>query len=397
MLTRRRASADRLDRVRNDRLRVAIVAETFLPVVNGVTNSVLRVLEHLRREGHEAIVIAPGPGEDSVDGTPIVRLPGFDLPRYDDLRIGLPFSRFGSIYRDFRPDVVHLAAPTMIGATAARAARRQGIPTVAIFQTDIAGFAKRNGLGRMTGTIWNYLRWVHSHADLTLAPSSATAWSLRAHGIDQVGLWGRGVDLVRFDPEHRSDELHRFIAPNGDVVVGYVGRLAREKQVERMQPLTELPGVKVVIVGDGPERAALERSMPRAQFLGFQTGHELARTMATLDVFVHTGVDETFCQTLQEAMASGVATVAPAAGGPLDLVRHRETGYFWSPEAPETLAGAVADLAGDAELRARLGRTGRTDAEQRPWSKVLDELVGHYREVASRPLVRESGSRWKAA
>lgn len=396
MITRRRA-AERLDRLRNDQLRVAIVAESFLPAVNGVTNSILRVLEHLRRHGHEAIVIAPGPGVESIDGTPIVRVPGFDLPRYDDLRVGLPFSRLGGVLRDFQPDVVHLAAPTMIGATAARAARRQGIPTIAVFQTDLAGFARRNGLGRMTGTIWNYLRWVHNQADLTLAPSSPTAWMLRAHGIDNVALWGRGVDLERFDPAHRSEELHRFLTSTGEVVVGYVGRLAREKQVDRMTSLTDIAGVKIVIVGDGPERRALERAMPRARFVGFQTGHELARTMATLDVFVHTGIDETFCQTLQEAMASGVATVAPAAGGPIDLVRHRETGFLWSPEAPETLPGAVADLATDPELRARLGRAGRASAEERPWSKVLDDLVGHYRLVAARPLERRLAPRTLAA
>jgi phosphatidylinositol alpha 1,6-mannosyltransferase len=137
-----------------------------------------------------------------------------------------------------------------------------------------------------------------------------------------------------------------------------------------------------VVVGDGPEREHLEALMPGARFLGHQSGSDLSRIFATLDVFVHTGIDETFCQSLQEAMASGVANVAPSAGGPLDLVRHRETGFFWSPEVPETLEGAVADLVSDPALRARLAAAARRSAEERPWSTVLDDLIARYRSLA---------------
>lgn len=378
----RRRSAAR-GRFPDGRMRVAIVAESFLPAVNGVTNSVLRVIEHLRREGHEVIVIAPGPGDDRYGDVEVVRVRAFDLPGYVDLRVGLPKLRMGSVLRDFAPDVVHLAAPTVLGAAGVRAANRLGIPSVAVFQTDLAGFARRHGLGLMGDGIWNYIRWLHDQADVTLAPSTASAWALQARGVERVRLWSRGVDLQRFAPTHRSDDLHRLLAPNGEVLVGYVGRLAKEKQVERLAPLCNLPGVRVIVVGDGPERPALEAALPDAAFLGFHSGHDLSRLFATLDVFVHTGVDETFCQALQEAMASGVANIAPSAGGPLDLVRHRHTGYFWSPEAPETLVGAVAELAGDTALRARLGAAARAEAEQRPWASVLDELIGHYRSVVA--------------
>lgn len=381
MMNRRR-TIDLRDRLEHGPLRIAIVAESFLPAVNGVTNSVLRTIEHLGRAGHEVVVIAPGPGDDEYQGTPVIRVRSFDLPRYDDLRVGFPQPRVGSILRHLAPDVVHLAAPTVLGAAAARAARRAGIASIAVFQTDIAGFARRHGLQRIGGGIWNYVRWVHTQADRTLAPSTASMWALRTRGIPDVALWGRGVDLDRFHPEHRSAELHRFLAPAGEVVVGYVGRLAREKQVERLAPVCELADVRVVIVGDGPELASLRSVLPGARFVGFQSGADLSRIVATLDIFVHTGIDETFCQSLQEAMASGVATVAPSVGGPLDLVRHRETGFFWSPEAAETLVGAVAHLAEDAQLRAAMGAAGRRDAEQRPWSTVMDQLVVHYREVA---------------
>ena len=386
-LIHRRSTAEQIDRLRSGPLRVVIVAETFLPTVNGVTNSVLRTIEHLRGGGHSVTVIAPGPGDETYGDVPVVRLRSFELPKYDDLRIAFPDPRIGSLLRQLSPDVVHLAAPTVLGAAALRAARRVGIPTVAVFQTDLAGFAKRHGLVRMSDGIWGYLRWVHSQADRTLAPSTATMWTLRGRGIPNVHLWGRGVDLERFHPRHRSPSLRRELAPDGEVIVGYVGRLAREKQVDLLTPLCRLDGVQVVIVGDGPEAATLRSAMPSARFVGFRSGDELGRYVASLDVFVHTGLDETFCQTLQEAMASGVPTVAPSSGGPLDLVRHRETGYFWSPEAPESLIGAVDQLVRDAALRLEMGRVGRLDAERRPWHLVMSQLVGQYREVA---LARES-------
>jgi phosphatidylinositol alpha 1,6-mannosyltransferase len=364
-----------------ERLRVAIVAESFLPAVNGVTNSVLRLLEHLAAEGHEALVIAPGPGDTVVHGTPVVRVRSVDLPRYDSLRVGLPVGRLTSTLRDFAPDVVHLAAPTVLGAGAARAARNLDIPVVAIFQTDIVGFAKRYGAGAASAPLWSWLRWIHSHADITLAPSTAAAWTLKANGIERVDRWVRGVDLQRFNPTHRNPMLHRHMAPNGEVVVGFVGRLAKEKQIHRLASASRLAGVRVVIVGDGPERAKLERQLPRATFVGFKSGHELSQFHASFDIFAHTGLDETFCQSVQEALASAVPVVAPAAGGPLDLVTHGHNGYLWSPEQPEMLVGAIATLAESSSMRAAMGRNGRMGVESRPWVVVMDELIGRYRSV----------------
>jgi phosphatidylinositol alpha 1,6-mannosyltransferase len=162
------------------------------------------------------------------------------------------------------------------------------------------------------------------------------------------------------------------------VLVGYVGRLAREKQVERLAAVTRIPGVSVVIVGDGPRRRWLERQLPAAHFTCFRRGAALGRLMASLDVFARTGLDETFCQAAQEAMAAGVAGVAPAAGGPRDLVQHGITDLLWSPEAPETLAGAVRELVEDPSLRGRQADAGRLSVRGRTWPVVLDEAIGHY-------------------
>jgi len=163
--------------------------------------------------------------------------------------------------------------------------------------------------------------------------------------------------------------------------VGYVGRLAPEKRVERLAALAELPGVKLVVVGDGPKRRSLQKALPGADFLGWLDGDALADAYAALDLFVHTGTEETFGQTLQEAMASGVAVVAPAGGGPLDLVAPGLNGLLYSAEDDSALRAAVAALAGDPDQRRWMGTAARVGVERRTWQLLGDELIGHYRSV----------------
>ena len=300
---------------------------------------------------------------------------------YRSFTVGLPHRTIDEAIRDFRPDVVHLAAPVVLGAAAGLAARRRGVPTVAVFQTDLAGFAGRYGAGFAKPAVWAWLRWVHRQADVTLAPSTLTAWQLERQGIGPVRLWRRGVDLELFAPDHRSEAVRQVLAPDGEALVGYVGRLAAEKRVELLAPLQDLPGTRLVVVGDGPERGRLQATLPRAQFLGFRRGDDLARLVASLDVFVHTGTDETFCQAVQEALASGVPVVAPAAGGPVDLVEHGRNGWLWPTEDPRLFRGAVASLLADPEGRAAMGVAARRSVAHRSWSSIGDELLDVYAEV----------------
>ncbi|WP_460960854.1 glycosyltransferase family 4 protein [Parasphingorhabdus pacifica] len=365
-------------------MRIAIVTESFLPQVNGVTNSVLRVLEHLRRRGDRAMVVAPGPGPEEYAGSPVVRLPAMDVPALAALPIGFPTRRLLAEVRDFRPDVVHLASPFVVGARGLAAARKLDVPAVAVYQTDVAGFADSYGLGLTARAAWRWTRRVHCGADRTLAPSTWAVDTLRERGIPRVHQWGRGVDTARFRPERRDAELRAAWAPNGELLVGYVGRLAPEKHVERLAALNDVPGVRLVVVGAGPERAALADRLPGALFPGLRTGDELARCYASLDVFVHTGPYETFCQSVQEAMASGLPVLAPDAGGPRDLVRPGRTGLLLPPHDVSghavRLRAAVESLR-DPALRARWGAAGRAAVADRTWSALGEELVGHYAAV----------------
>lgn len=372
-------------------MRVVIVTESFPPDVNGVAHCALQTARHLVDRGHHPLVVAPatsaGPGPDAESPCPVIRVPSLPLPGYPQVRVALPSRRVAAAITEHRADIVHLASPFILGVRGMAAAARLGIPAVAVYQTDLAGYA-RTYVGAGEATAWRRIRSVHAAADRTLAPSSAALGDLEAHGVPRVRLWPRGVDTERFRPEYRDEALRRELAPNGELIVGYVGRLAPEKQIELLAGTCGLPGVRVVVVGDGPSRPHLDEALPGAVFLGRRTGDELARIFASLDIFVHTGPFETFCQTVQEAMASGVPVVAPAAGGPLDLVAHGRTGFLFPPRDEAAVTDAVRALATDPALRAEYGTAARAMVEGRTWAAVGDQLIAHYGDVlAARKVV----------
>ncbi len=363
-----------------DRLRVLVVTESFLPQVNGVTNSVRRVLEHLAAEGHVAEVCAPT-GPATYAGFPVTIARGASLPFYQGFRIGLETRRrLRTVMLRFQPDVVHLASPATLGLQAAKAARELAIPTVAIYQTDLVGFAERYGIAGGTAAMSRLTRMIHLAVDRTLAPSTASLAQLEQMQIPGLARWPRGVDLDMFDPGYRDARLHAELAPNGETLVGYVGRLAPEKELELLAYVDRLAGVRVVIVGGGPEEARLRALLPGAVFLGVLHGEELSRAYATLDVFAHTGRHETYCQSAQEALASGVPVVAPRAGGPIDVVSDG-AGFLYQPGNGIEFAEYVARLVDDPHLRAEVAATAHVSVQGRSWRAVNDRLVEHYREV----------------
>jgi phosphatidylinositol alpha 1,6-mannosyltransferase len=357
-------------------MRIAIVTESFLPQVNGVTNTVRHTLDRLLDLGHEALVIAPGPGPDAYRSAVVVRVRSVGLPGYRSFSVGLPDTTIERSLQRFAPDVVHLASPFALGAMGLRAAARLELPTLAVYQTDIAAFARHYGI-RADPVISRWVGRIHRRADRTLVPSRSAYEQLSALGVTDLHLWRRGVSLDLFSAGRRSTELHDRWGHGdpGSVVVGYVGRLALEKQVRRLVEVASVPGTRLVVVGDGPARGWLERHLPDATFTGMLRGEELATAFASLDVFVHTGESETFCQTVQEAQASGVPVVAPARGGPLDLVDSGRTGLLYAPADRASLRRSVQALVDDPALRREMAAAAARAVARRSWSAVVDELI----------------------
>ncbi|GAA0426877.1 glycosyltransferase [Streptomyces luteireticuli] len=340
-------------------MRVAIVTESFPPDIDGAAHWAWQTVRHLERHGHEPLVLAPARRRIRCRSDVVAAVVRLPAPVWPGGR------RLARALAAHRPDLVHVTGSDALRARGVAAGGRLGVPVVAVRRTVPAGPAEG---GRRT-------------ADRTLAPSPAAARALAECGVPRVRPWPPGVDPERFHPCRRDLELRRALAPGGELIVGYVGRLAAEKRLDLLAPVCALPGVRLVIAGDGPYAAALRGLLPGARFLGCRTGDELARIHASLDVFVHPGPPRASSLGVREALASGVPVIAPATGDPCDPVRHGRTGLLVRHGDAQALRDAVLTLESGRRRRAEFGLAGRELVAGRTWEVVGDQLLGYYGEV----------------
>lgn len=373
-------------------MRVALVCETFLPDVNGVTTTLCRILEHLQAEGHPALLFAPAGAPESYAGTEIIPLNGMPLPMYPEVKLTPPQFGMSMRLRQFRPDVLHLAGPAFMGAAVPNIAYSLRVPVISSYHTDFGAYSRHYGLGFLRDGVNAWLRWIHNRTRLTLCPSRATLTALRAYGFRRLRIWGRGVDTERFHPRHRSEAWRAAVGLEpGETLLLYVGRIASEKRIELLgDAMQGLDKIRLVLVGDGPARADLERrcaGLP-VHFTGYLKGQALATAYASADAFVFPSDTDTFGQVIQEAMASGLPVVGARSGGTLDLVREQETGLLFAPGIAGDLRRQLRRLAHDPQLRKAMGQAGRVAAEQRSWPSVIRELVAYYEQMCRRRVLR---------
>lgn len=356
-------------------MKVAIVTESFLPTTNGVTNSVVQVNRELVRSGAEIRILAPAaPGlHEEVDGTQVVALPALNLQRH--LPVAFPNLKVFRELQRFNPDVVHLASPAIMGAHAQRTANRLGIPTIAVYQTDFVGFAKHYKFAFAKKAIEQCVKIIHADATLNLAPSTYAIQQLQSIGIERVFHWGRGVDLEQFHPRNRRESTYAQFRPK--LIVGYVGRLAPEKSIERLAPLSKRDDIQLVVIGSGPSERELRELMPNAYFTGKLQGVKLAEYFAGLDVFIHPGDSETFCQAAQEALASGVPVIAPNKGGLKDFIKPGSNGLVLDLSDPNSLRN-ISTAEWSFLCSALVKTECRNSVAQKSWRALTAQLQDFY-------------------
>lgn len=371
-------------------MRVTLVTETYFPQVNGVSRTVNQLVRHLGEAGDQVQLIHPDYGALAEPGYahPVRSMV---LPFYKELHLPLP--PFGGVHRAidaFRPDLVHIATEAMLGLSVLRHASRRAYPVVSSFHTNFDQYSAHYRIGWARGTIWRYLRWFHNRTRETYVPSQTTIAELEARGFERLVLWPRGVDGQLFRPNRPGRETLRRALGFGpdDAVIGYVSRIAAEKNVGYLtealaQVALARPNVSFLFVGDGPARGEVERRMGRhARFVGYRSGEDLADHYAAADLFAFTSLTETFGNVILEAMASGLPVVALRAGGVADIVQPGVTGVLIEPDAPPAqFARAVMSLTDDADDRRRTSESARAFALSQNWDAIMKSLRQCYQAI----------------
>ncbi len=373
-------------------LRVAVVTETYPPEVNGVAMTISRMIAGLQQRDHQIQLIRPRQhSRDYAASTPgfeEVLQRGVAIPNYDSLKMGLPAKQaLLRLWALQRPDLVHIVTEGPLGWSALAAAIKLKIPCSSDFHTNFHSYSKHYGIGWLKKPIVAYLRKFHNKASCTLVPTSAMLEDLEKHGYLNLRVVARGVDTRLFNPDKRSARLRKQwgIKPQQPVAL-YVGRLAPEKNLPLvLQAYTAMkavrPDTRLVLVGDGPERAALQSAHADCVFAGMRTGEDLAAHYATGDVFLFPSTTETFGNVTVEAMASGIAVIAYDYAAAAEHIQHGRNGLVADfDNAPEFIALA-ANLAGDTQRIASLGRRARETAERIDWEAVHSEFETALRDA----------------
>ncbi|MBA2346325.1 MAG: glycosyltransferase family 1 protein [Rubrobacter sp.] len=369
-------------------MRIALFTETFLPSTDGVVTRLRHTLEELNRMGDEVMVFAPrsGEGPGSYAGARIHRVHSVPFPPYPQIKLAPPHPGVARALQRFRPDVVHVVNPIILGIGGVYMARRRKLPLVVSYHTNVATYASFYSLDFMIGFAKAATRLVHNQAHITLCTSESTMNYLQKEGIKRVRLWPQGVDAHRFRPDLGSKRWRRKLTdehPNERLVL-YVGRVASEKGIERLREiLDEIPDTRLAIVGDGPARRDLEKVFAgtRTVFTGTLRGRMLSRAYASADVFLFPSTTDTLGMAMIEALASGLPVVAARGGATHEVVADGESGVIYDPGREGALVEAVRRVLDDEELREKLGSGARAAAEERSWERATGTLRGYYEQA----------------
>jgi glycosyltransferase involved in cell wall biosynthesis len=364
-------------------LRIAIFTETFLPKLDGIVSILCLALRRLRERGYQALVFGPPDMPPEYAGARCIGTGGPRFPLYPEVRMNLPTRRIGQALRAFQPDLIHVVNPIFLGPTGIAYARWRKLPLVASYHTDVPGYAKFYGYPWGEGILWWLFRNLHNRADLNLVPSTYILRQVRAHGFRRVRWWQRGIDTERFHPAP-PDPAMRARLTNGhpnDFLALYVGRIAKEKGVERLrEPLASLPGVRLALVGGGPEAERIQAVFAGtpAIFTGFLDGDELVSAFASADALVFPSTNETFGLVALEAMACGLPVIAGVSGGLVDILQDGVNALVCDPDRPLSIAECLSRLRDSSELCARLRQGALAHARGRSWRATMDQLIDYY-------------------
>ena len=372
-------------------MKIAFFTETFLPKVDGIVTRLTKTIEFLTKNGDEVIVFCPEGCPDSYKGATIVGVAAMPLPLYPELKLGLPGPAVSDKLEEFKPDLVHVVNPAVLGLGGIWLAKTNNIPLIASYHTHLPKYLEHYGMGMLEPLLWELLKAAHNQALLNLCTSTAMVNELEDKGIQRTALWQRGVDTENFRPELRSKKMREKLFgkyQNTDSLLIYVGRLSAEKQIERIKPvLDNIPGACLALVGDGPYRGQLEKIFEntKTNFIGYLSGEELASAYASGDIFLFPSSTETLGLVLLEAMAAGCPVIGANKGGIPDIINDGINGCLYNPDEKDngerSLIEATKKILADKNKKEIMSKEARKEAEQWSWNQATLQLQKYYSET----------------
>ncbi len=377
-------------------LRLSVVTETWPPEINGVSLTLSKLVQGLCARNHQVQLIRPR--QTRVDqalhhtGFEELLMRGMPIPRYPELKLGLPGKRaLIQAWTLRRPDLVHIATEGPLGWSALQAARRLRLPVTSDFRTNFHAYSEHYGVGWLRKPIVAYLRKFHNLTQLTMVPTQALRAELMAGGFNNVQVVARGVDTQLFRPDRRSGDLRaQWGATANSLVLLVVGRLAAEKNLDMVLRAFQAmqaahPDVKLVFVGDGPLRESLRQRCPQAVFAGMRRHEELATYYASADLFLFPSVTETFGNVTIEALASGLPVLAFATAAAADWVRHEGNGWLVPLGDDEAYPALAAGLAREPERLARASMLACAQVAQLDWQQIAWQVEALFLQALGTP------------
>jgi glycosyltransferase involved in cell wall biosynthesis len=379
-------------------MRIALFTETFLPKVDGIVTRLIHTVTFLQKLGHQVLVVAPEGGLTEYNGAEVFGVSGLPLPMYPELKLALPRPAIGNALEAFKPDLIHIVNPAVLGMAGLFYAKLWKIPLVASYHTHLPHYLKYYGFSLFEGVMWELIKLTHNQAQLNLCTSNAMVQELGEHGVERLALWQRGVDIDQFNPQFQSDEMRSRLTqghPQSPLLL-YVGRLSPEKEIEAIKPILEsIPNARLALVGDGPHRESLEQYFAHTPtfFAGYMSGETLSSAFASADAFMFPSKTETLGLVLLEAMAAGCPVVAAGTGGITDIVDDGINGYLFNPNDPHGAIAATQRLLSNDIERERVRTEARAEAECWGWQAATQQLETYYQNIlkgaTTRPISAE--------
>jgi len=384
-------------------LRIALFSGNYNYTRDGANQALNRLVGSLLRLGAKVRVYSPTVAQPAFEPTgDLIGTPSFALP-FGRGEYRLPIGLGRKVRRDleqFAPNIIHLSSPDPSSHAALRWARDHDIPVLASVHTRFETYPRYYNMAFLEPLVVRMLRRFYNRCDALVTASQSMIDELRAMGMHKdISLWTRGVDRTMFSPERRDLAWRREIGiGDDDVAIVFLGRLVMEKGLDVfaetiVQMRAQQVPHKVLVIGDGPARGWFEQALPGGIFVGFKTGAELGRSLASGDVFFNPSITETFGNVTLEAMASGLPVVAAGATGASSLVADGVTGRLVAPTGNKdteaaAFAEALAPYCRDRALRMSHGAAGETRACEYSWEAINRVVADTYlRLIAERRAV----------